>query len=724
MKMKIFGEDTYEVIMGSMAQAGKYYHNFIGVNHMFLSLFSFLSANKDNEKYGAIYEKLKSILNKYGVTGKIFQDKFLVFCPSGMAPNEGEEIVATCDNDFNAITANLKRRAAEEGRPMNIQDLICEMFADRSYQIAAVLSEIVGSDAKADQLRDEVVQTFKAMNKPTTVKDLEEMPEMLNINNWVKEHPQHIIGADDAVMGVEMALAGKSVKSAMLTGPAGTGKTSVVYELAQRINAGNVPEFLKGKIIYECNSNALVAGTRYRGDFEQKLQNILEVLVKHPEVICFIDECHTFLKLGNGSEDTGGGAGDIIKPYVSRGDIQLIMATTNEEYNKYIAPDKAFARRFSNVLIQEPTTEELRKILVNLLPETSKYFNKEIQEELVDNILELSKKYSLELANPAKAINMLDLACAYSKVFEDAKKEVNLQDVINSIKLKYAIYISDQKLDDTVKEMKTQILGQEKAIDQIARDLTMVDKGLYDPQKPLISMLFAGPSGVGKTETAKIIARKYFGSDNNLIKINMSEYSNEVDITKLTGASAGYVGYDDEPYLLKQVKAYPNSVVLFDECEKAHPNIWKVLLNILDEGEMQDNKGNKISFRNCIIIFTSNLGCNNDTGRATGMGFTKTRVQDNSSEIMKAIENYFRPEFLGRLDDIVMFNGLPRSIIDKLTDRYVKFYADNSGLKITLTKEDYDAIAENANIDTAGARGLMKATRKRITENLLKNSVA
>lgn len=723
MRMKVFNEDTYEIIMGSTAQASKYYHNFIGVNHMFLSLFSFLSANKDNEKYGGIYEKLKGILNKYGVTGKIFQDKFLIFCPTGMEPKEGEQISATVDNDFNAIVANLQRRAAEESRPMEIEDLICEMFADRSYQIAAVLSEIVGSDAKADQLRDEVVQAFKK-KVSMTIKELEEMPEMLNINNWVKEHPQHIIGADDAVMGVEMALAGKSVKSAMLTGPAGTGKTSVVYELAQRINSGNVPEFLKGKVIYECNSNALVAGTRYRGDFEQKLQNIIEVLVEHPEVICFIDECHTFLKLGNGSEDSGGGAGDIIKPYVSRGDLQLIMATTNEEYNKYIAPDKAFARRFSNVLVQEPTTEELKTILNHLLPEESKYFKKEIQEELVDEILELSKKYSLELANPAKAINMLELACAYSKVFEEEKKEVNLQDVINSVKLKYSIYISEQKLNDTVKEMKAQILGQDKTIDQITRNLTMVDKGLYDPQKPLMSMLFVGPSGVGKTETAKIIAKNYFGSENNLIKINMSEYSNEVDVTKLTGASSGYVGYNDEPYLLKQVRAYPNSVVLFDECEKAHPNVWKVLLNILDEGEMQDNKGNKVSFRNCIIIFTSNLGCNKDTGKATGMGFTKTKVQDNSSEIMKAVESYFRPEFLGRLDDVVMFNGLPRSIIDELTDRYVKFYADNSGLDIKLTKEDYDAIAENANIDTAGARGLMKATRKRITENLIKNSAA
>lgn len=452
---------------------------------------------------------------------------------------------------------------------------------------------------------------------------------------------------------------------------------------------------------------------------EEKLLNILELVKAHPEVIVFIDECQSFITLGSNSEDSGG-AGDIIKPYITRGELQMIMCTTNEEYTKYILPDKAFSRRFTQVLVQEPSESDLKEILKGILPVENEYFKKSLQLELVDEIVDLSKKYSLDLSNPAKAINMLELACAYSRVFEEKKQEVDIHDVVESVKLRYAIYISDDKLIETRKALFDKLLGQDKALEKVCRNLKIVDSGLYDPEKPMFSMLFAGPTGTGKTETAKIIAKNYFGSENNLIKINMGEYSTEADVTKLSGSSAGYVGYDDEPYLIKQVRAYPNSVVLFDECEKAHPSVWKMLLNILDEGEMKDNKGNRVSFRNCIIIFTTNLGCGKDTGKATGMGFVKVAKDNDSADIMKAIEGYFKPEFLGRLDDIVMFNRLPRNIIDTLIERYRKFYAENSGLDITLNAEDNDAIAEAAHIETAGARGLMRAVRKRISDNIIK----
>lgn len=325
--------------------------------------------------------------------------------------------------------------------------------------------------------------------------------------------------------------------------------------------------------------------------------NLLQIVKAHPEVVLFIDECHTFLKLGSGSDDAGG-AGDIIKPYITRGELQLIMATTNEECTKYIDADKAFARRFHKVLIQEPSKEDMVEILTGILPVETEYFKKDIQTHLVDEIIELADKYTLDQANPAKAINMLELACAYAKVFEEKKSNVDLNDVIQSVKLKYAIYISDNKLKATHDELFNQLLGQDRALNQLCRDLSTVDKGLCDPEKPLFSMLLAGPTGTGKTASAKIIAKQYFGSEKNLVKINMSEYSSEMDVSKLVGASSGYIGYDDEPYLIKQVRQYPNSVVLFDECEKAHPSVWKVLLNILDEGEMTDNKGNRVSFRN------------------------------------------------------------------------------------------------------------------------------
>ena len=231
-----------------------------------------------------------------------------------------------------------------------------------------------------------------------------------------------------------------------------------------------------------------------RGDFEEKLLNILELIKAHPEVILFIDECQSFIKLGQGQDDAGG-AGDIIKPYITRGELQMIMCTTNEEYTKYILPDKAFARRFTQVLIQEPSEGDLKEILKGILPVENEYFKKELQLELLDEIVELSKKYSLDLSNPAKAINMLELACAYSRVFEEKKQVVDIHDVVESVKLRYAIYISDDKLTETKKALFDKLLGQDKALNQICRDLKIVDKGLYDPEKPMFSMLFAGPTG-------------------------------------------------------------------------------------------------------------------------------------------------------------------------------------------------------------------------------------
>lgn len=261
MKIKPFSDDAYGIIKGAEKQAAKYYHTFFGANHIFLSMFGFLSANKESERYKGVYNTLKTILNKYNVNGKEFETAFLMYCPRGTMPNEGESFTIAADNDYVTICENLKRRAVEERRSMEVEDLITELFADRSYSIAMVLAQIVGSDMKADELRAEIVKAFKRA-KMLDIKELSQLPEMTNLNEWVKKHPQKIIGVDEDVNKVMMALAGRSIRNAMITGPAGTGKTSVVYELAQRINSGEVPEFMQGKILYELNSTALVAGTR------------------------------------------------------------------------------------------------------------------------------------------------------------------------------------------------------------------------------------------------------------------------------------------------------------------------------------------------------------------------------------------------------------------------------------------------------------------------------
>lgn len=269
--------------------------------------------------------------------------------------------------------------------------------------------------------------------------------------------------------------------------------------------------------------------------------NILEVVKEHPEVIVFVDEVHSLSNLG-GSTDGAQSAGNILKPYITRGDIQLIGCTTNEEYTKYILSDKAFASRFHEIKIEEPTKEATKKILEGILPIETEFFKKEIQEELIDKIIELSAKYTLDQANPRKSINMLELACAYSKVFEEKRENVNIDDIIESIKLKYNIYISKDKLTDTKNGLFEKLLGQDDALNQVLRDLKIVHYNITDIERPSLSVMLCGPTGTGKTETAKIIAKYFFGSEDNLVKINMGEYSAEMDVSKLTGASTGYVG--------------------------------------------------------------------------------------------------------------------------------------------------------------------------------------
>ena len=413
------------------------------------------------------------------------------------------------------------------------------------------------------------------------------------------------------------------------------------------------------------------------------------------------------------STDGATSAGNIIKPYITRGELRMILATTNDEYTKHILPNKAFARRFHEVKINEPSKEETREILIGLLPVETEFFSREIQLELVDRIVDLANKYSLELANPAKSINMLELACAYSKVFEEKNTEVIVNDIIQSIRLKYDIYISENKYADTEASLSSYILGQDNPIKQICRNLKIVERNIVDKDRPLMSMMLCGSTGVGKTEACKIIARIFFGSENNLIKINCGEFSDKTAVNKITGSAHGYVGFDNEPELISQIRQHPNSLVLFDEIEKAHPDVMKILLNILDSGEMTDNKGNHVSFRNAIIVFTTNLGCTHNTGKNVGMGVIKT-VEDKDRNIMSAIKGFFTPEFLGRMDDIVMFNSLTNDIAETLIERYRKQYCEAADIDVQLNEDDIKAIIKDAKIETAGARGLKRAVRKQL----------
>lgn len=723
MKITPYSEHLYSVLQKAGFQSKKYFQTFCGTPHLFLSMFAFLASNKEDERYANTYNVLKETLNKYNVNGQAFEKSFLQFCPKGEAPAEGEEFSINTDREYTKIADTLKRRAIKEKRSMEIEDLVLELFAEPSLMIRDIFNDITGSDSETEKMYQEVVKAFKVVAVPE-IEELEQMEGILtNLNKWVKDNPRTVIGGDSKVQKIEMGLSGRTLKNVVLLGPAGTGKTEFVYEFVQRIIKGDVPSQFKDKVVYQLDPSALIAGTKYRGDMEERLTNLLEILKEHKDkTILFIDEIHTLMNLGSGS-DGSQSVGNLIKPYMTRGEISIIGATTSEEYTKYIIPDKAFSSRLFEVRIQEPSNDEVREILKGLLPVETEYFKKDIQLDLVDKVIELANKYTINDANPRKSIKMLELACAHAAVFEQDKKEVDVDNIIEAVKLSYNTYISKDKLEDTRKELFKTLLGQDAPLNQILRDLKLVDMGVVDLDRPLYSVLLAGPSGTGKTEACKIIAKNYFGSEENLIKIECGSLSDQTASNQLTGSSAGYVGYEDEPFLIKSIRERPNSLVLFDEWEKCHKDVQKVLLNILDTGEMKDNKGNRVSFKNAIIVFTTNLGCNKDTNKATGSGFIKT-VKDTSNQIEKAIQDFMSPEFLGRLDDIVYYNALTDDIYNTLINRYLNDYNKRSGLNVSFDESDIEKIKEESKIETQGARGLRKAVRKQVCEVIIREEEA
>lgn len=719
MAIKPFSDDVVLIREKAGSTAYSFYHTWIGTPHIFMTLMNVLRANKDSERYRDTYTKLKNLMDSFEMEGKDFKEHFLILMPKGVPPVEGEKFNLSYHKEGVSVFDSLNRDAMAMKRSMEIEDLLRVLFADRSYRIHAILESFFESSQKADAFCAAVIEVFKPEEKQE-VKELEKIKELTNLNTWVKEKKPLYIGGETSLKAIEMALSGKSIRNAALIGRAGTGKTALVYEFVKRIMDKKVTSGLQGKIVYQLDPGALVAGTRYRGDMEEKLMNILNLLKANPNVILFIDEAHMIVKMGD--SDGAASAGNIIKPYITRGEIQIIIATTDEEYAQHIEKDRAFARRFHNINVSEPTREEVEKIIRGIKPSIEEYFHKKGSEDVLEKVLTLADKYAIDQANPAKAINMYELAFANSTVFNEEGEIVFTNDILNAIKIKYDLHLEEQKTEDTAKELKSFLLGQDEPLDRVINNLRFVERGLVDVEKPLTSMIFAGPTGVGKTETAKIIAKKFFGSEKFLIKLNMGEYSMEGDVTKITGASPSFVGHDSQPYLTSAIKQYPSSVVLFDEIEKAHPTVFKALLNILDTGEMTDNHKNRVSFRNAIIIFTTNLGYDKDFAKEKGVGFMKTRT--TSKDILSTVEEHFAPEFINRIDDIIVFNGLKKDIAKTLTDRYIKDYERLSETKVTVQPFDYEEILKMADIETYGARSLRRAVRKQMLKILSRNEKA
>ena len=670
-------------------------HPYIGTEHLLLSLI-----NND--------DKIKKILLKYDLTYDEFLDELLLVV--GTSENK------KCTCIYTPLLKRVIKTADEISKnkmmePMHLLEAILEEGEGIAIRI------IISMGIDIDKLYDEIKKKHKKGNTKL---------ELYNIGKDMSE-----INSDDILVGREKelnliieTLLRKNKNNPLLIGPAGVGKSAIIEELARRIKSGNVPNKLKDKKIVSLEMSSLVAGTKYRGEFEEKLNKVIKEIEENPEIILFIDEIHTMANAG-GAEGAIN-ASDILKPYLARGKVKIIGATTTNEYNKFIAKDKALSRRFEIIKINEPTIKETENILSKIRPSFEKHYNIKITEENIKNIVSLTDRYVLDRFNPDKSIDLLDSVCAMKEVESTKEKDISkLKDKLLNIVKKKENMVKKNNFDEALKYRSMEIKLQEK-IDKeentpnkiTAKDIKemlerknnipFIENNFKDLENYLldniigqnnvvreiinalkqkeedlpVSILLTGSTGVGKTKTVKEIA-KYL--DIPLIRLDLSEYNESVSITRLIGASAGYVGYDDEN-IFEKVRMNPHSIILLDELEKAHLNVINLFLQILDEGYVTNSKGEKIDFKNTYIFMTSNAMVNQKIGFMKG----KSNYQDS-----------FSKEFLARITAKINYNNI--------TEEMIKEYLDKKGI------EDY-SLVKDFDYENQGFRGLDKYLKTKKTK--------
>ena len=605
-----------------------------------------------------------------------------------------------------------------------------------------------------------------------------------------------IIGRKTEIERVIQILSRRTKNNPCLIGEPGVGKTAAVEGLAEKIVSGDVPETLKGKRVVTMDISGMVAGSKYRGDFEERIKKALEEAKKVGDVILFIDEIHTIV--GAGAAEGAIDAANILKPLLARGEIRLIGATTLNEYRKYIEKDAALERRFSPVTINEPSEKDTIKILKGLRDKFEAHHGVEITDEAIEAAVKMSIRYINDRYLPDKAIDLIDEAASRAKLktftepdslkklqeeiekvenekeeavriqkFEkaaslrDKQKELkekyekeqkkwqnkndktitniteeNVAEVISSwtgIPAKKITEDENVRLKNLEKTLHERVIGQDEAVEAVAKAIRRGRVGLKDPKRPIGSFLFLGPTGVGKTELSKALAESLFGDENAMIRIDMSEYMEPHSVSKLIGSPPGYVGFDEGGQLTEKIRRKPYSVILFDEIEKAHPDVMNMLLQILEDGRLTDSQGRTVNFKNTVIIMTSNIGARLITDKKT-LGFSKTNkdnkekeesskkeYEDIKKEVMDALKKELRPEFINRIDEIIVFHKLTDSEISKIIDIMLKEVTtrlEAQKIKIELEPEVKELIASKGIDKNFGARPLRRTIQSVLEDRL------
>lgn len=603
-----------------------------------------------------------------------------------------------------------------------------------------------------------------------------------------------VIGRDNEINRIIQILSRRTKNNPVLIGEPGVGKTAVAEGLALKIAEGEVPEHLKSKRVFSLDLTSMIAGTKYRGDFEDRIKNAIDEVKKSDDIILFIDELHTII--GAGSAEGSADAANILKPSLARGDFQVIGATTLEEYRKYIEKDAALERRFQPVTVGEPSKDEAVQILKGLKDRYEAHHKVKISDEAIESAVELSSRYIADRYLPDKAIDLIDEAASKVRLssltappeikeleekvesleqekssavqeqdFEraakirdeqkDAKNRLTkLKDEwkeksgsINGVVTKedIAVIISDWTkipVVELTKEESTRLLnmenilhervvGQHEAVTAVAKAIRRGRVGIKDPNRPMGSFIFLGPTGVGKTELCKALASAMFGDENAMLRLDMSEYMEKHTVSRLVGSPPGYVGYEEGGQLTEKVRRKPYSVVLFDEIEKAHPDVFNMLLQILEDGRLTDSQGRTVDFKNTVIIMTSNVGARLIVDKQQSLGFTQNSTENaNIKEtVIAELKKVFRPEFLNRVDDIIVFSKLSKDEIKEIAKKMLSNLSkrlSDIGVNISFTDKVVEKIANEGFDDTYGARPLRRAIvsniEDKLSEKLLDNT--
>jgi len=604
-----------------------------------------------------------------------------------------------------------------------------------------------------------------------------------------------VIGREKEIIRIAQILSRRKKNNPIIIGEPGCGKTAIVEGLAMKIFSGDCPKNLMDKRIVNLDINSVVAGTKYRGQFEERLKVIIEELGANPNIIVFIDEIHTIVGAGNASGSLD--ASNIFKPALARGEIQCIGATTLDEYRTNFEKDGALERRFQKVTVDGASMEETFQILLNSKDRYESFHKVSYSDEVLKACVKLADRYITDREFPDKAFDILDevgarcqLDMKIPQVIEDlktkaseikqlkidvvkkqnyeqaaelrdkerkiiakldsekkkfeeemsqSKREITLELVYDVVSTMTKIPVNKMSIDDTKalvdldKTLQQKVVGQDEAVLKIVKSIRRNRLGIKDPNRPIGSFIFLGSTGVGKTHLAKQLAKEIFGTEDSLIRVDMSEYQEKHTISKLVGAPPGYVGYDEGGQLTEQVKNKPYSVILFDEVEKAHKDIFSVLLQIMDDGHVTDSLGRKINFRNTMIIMTSNLGVKKLQDFGTGIGFGSSKYSNDEKKkevLMKEMKNFFSPEFLNRIDDIITFNSLNNEDIKKIAEIEVKKLFSrltDMNYKINYDQSVIDFISKVGYDDTYGARPLKRAIQDKIedliSEEVLKGNI-